>query len=177
MLLSKEIDVTTATPSCSIRVPRNRDPKSMSLVIPCYNEEEVLPELRRRLKDLVAQYTFPIEVVLIDDGSKDNTWPLICQYSHEDGFVKAIRLARNFGHQIAVTAGLDYAAGDAVVVMDADLQDPPEVIRQMLDEQIKSGKKFTQDDFIRMQKNVVCLQNARDLGPIGFGRDNQSNEK
>ena len=106
----------------------------MSLVIPCYNEQEVLPELRRRLKDLVSQYSFPIEVILVDDGSKDNTWPLIHQYSQEDGYIKAIRLARNFGHQTAITCGLDQTRGEVVVILDADLQDPPELIPEMLKE-------------------------------------------
>ena len=69
--------MSTATTPCCIRTPRNRAPNSLSLVIPCYNEEDVLAELRRRLQELVAQYSFPVEVVLVDDGSKDKTWPLI----------------------------------------------------------------------------------------------------
>jgi len=67
------------SPSCSIRTPRDSDPKSLSLVIPCYNEEAVLPELQRRLCELVSRYSIPVEIVLVDDGSKDNTWPIICQ--------------------------------------------------------------------------------------------------
>jgi glycosyltransferase involved in cell wall biosynthesis len=121
------------SPPCSIRTPRNRDPKSLSLVIPCYNEEAVLPELQRRLCELVSRYTIPVEIVLIDDGSKDNTWPMICQFAVEKTFVKSIRLARNFGHQTAVTCGLDQARGEVVVILDADLQDPPELIPEMLD--------------------------------------------
>jgi len=172
--------VTTNTPPCSIRVPRNRDPKSMSLVIPCYNEEEVLPELRRRLQELVAQYSFPIEVVLIDDGSKDNTWPLICQYSHEDGFIKAIRLARNFGHQTAITCGLDQTKGEVVVILDADLQDPPELIPEMLKDWSDGydvvygqrrqrhgeslSKKFFAFAFYRIFEKVAGLKVPRDTG-------------
>jgi dolichol-phosphate mannosyltransferase len=109
----------------------------MSLVIPCYNEEDVLPELRRRLKELVSKYSFPIEVVLIDDGSKDNTWPLIDSYAQEDGFVKAVRLARNFGHQTAITCGLDQTRGEVVVILDADLQDPPELIPEGMERRIR----------------------------------------
>lgn len=120
------------SPSCSIRTPRDRDPKSLSLVIPCYNEEAVLPELQRRLCELVSRYTLPVEIVLVDDGSKDNTWPMICQFAVEKPFVKSIRLARNFGHQTAVTCGLDQARGEVVVILDADLQDPPELIPEML---------------------------------------------
>ncbi len=152
----------------------------MSLVIPCYNEEEVLPELRRRLQELVAQYSFPIEVVLIDDGSKDNTWPLICQYSHEDGFIKAIRLARNFGHQTAITCGLDQTKGEVVVILDADLQDPPELIPEMLKDWSDGydvvygqrrqrhgealSKKFFAFAFYRIFEKVAGLKVPRDTG-------------
>ncbi len=123
-----------SSPICSVRTPRNREPKSISLVIPCYNEEAVLPELRRRLCALVTQFNCAMEIVLVDDGSADNTWPLICQFSLDQPFVKAIRLARNFGHQTAVTCGLDQARGEVVVILDADLQDPPELIHEMLKE-------------------------------------------
>lgn len=160
--------------------PRNRAPRSLSLVIPCYNEEEVLPELRRRLQELVAQYSFPIEVVLIDDGSRDNTWPLICKYSQEDTFVKAVRLARNFGHQTAITCGLDQTRGEVVVILDADLQDPPELIPEMI-EAWKDGydvvygqrkkragesvsKKFFAFAFYRIFEKVAGLTVPRDTG-------------
>jgi glycosyltransferase involved in cell wall biosynthesis len=172
--------VSTATNPCSIRTPRNRAPRSLSLVIPCYNEEEVLPELRRRLQELVAQYSFPIEVVLIDDGSRDNTWPLICKYSQEDTFVKAVRLARNFGHQTAITCGLDQTRGEVVVILDADLQDPPELIPEMI-EAWKDGydvvygqrkkragesvsKKFFAFAFYRIFEKVAGLTVPRDTG-------------
>jgi dolichol-phosphate mannosyltransferase len=152
----------------------------MSLVLPCYNEQEVLPELRRRLQDLVSKYSFPIEVVLIDDGSKDNTWPMICQYSQEDGFIKAIRLARNFGHQTAITCGLDQTRGEVVVILDADLQDPPELIPEMLKEwsdgydvvygqrRKRSGesasKKFFAFAFYRIFERIAGLKVPRDTG-------------
>ncbi len=172
--------MSTATNPCSIRTPRNRAPRSLSLVIPCYNEEEVLPELRRRLQELVAQYSFPIEVVLIDDGSRDNTWPLICKYSQEDTFVKAVRLARNFGHQTAITCGLDQTRGEVVVILDADLQDPPELIPEMI-EAWKDGydvvygqrkkragesvsKKFFAFAFYRIFEKVAGLTVPRDTG-------------
>ena len=122
------------TPPPSVRTPRNREPRSISLVIPCYNEQDVLPELRRRLQELVNQYSCPVEVVLIDDGSKDQTWPLLNQYAQEDNFIKAIRLSRNFGHQTAITCGLDQTRGEVVVILDADLQDPPELIHEMIKE-------------------------------------------
>jgi dolichol-phosphate mannosyltransferase len=152
----------------------------MSLVIPCYNEEDVLPELRRRLKDLVSKYSFPIEVVLIDDGSKDNTWPMIHSYSHEDGFIKAVRLARNFGHQTAITCGLDQTRGEVVVILDADLQDPPELIPEMLKEWCEgydvvygqrrkragesTSKKFFAFAFYRIFEKIAGLKVPRDTG-------------
>ena len=172
--------MSNATPQYTIRTPRNRPPQSMSLVLPCYNEQEVLPELRRRLQDLVSKYSFPIEVVLIDDGSKDNTWPMIYQYSQEDGFIKAIRLARNFGHQTAITCGLDQTRGEVVVILDADLQDPPELIPEMLKEwsdgydvvygqrRKRSGesasKKFFAFAFYRIFERIAGLKVPRDTG-------------
>jgi dolichol-phosphate mannosyltransferase len=152
----------------------------MSLVIPCYNEQEVLPELRRRLKDLIAKYEFPIEVLLIDDGSRDNTWPLIAQYSHEDGFIKGVRLARNFGHQTAITCGLDQTRGEVVVILDADLQDPPELIPEMLKEwsdgydvvygqrRKRAGESFSKKlfafCFYRIFEKVARMHVPRDTG-------------
>ena len=172
--------MSNATPQYTIRTPRNRAPLSMSLVIPCYNEEDVLPELRRRLKDLVSKYSFPIEVVLIDDGSKDNTWPMIHSYSQEDGFIKAVRLARNFGHQTAITCGLDQTRGEVVVILDADLQDPPELIPEMLKEWSEgydvvygqrrkragesTSKKFFAFAFYRIFEKIAGLKVPRDTG-------------
>lgn len=172
--------MSNATPQYTIRTPRNRAPQSMSLVIPCYNEEEVLPELRRRLQDLVSKYSFPIEVVLIDDGSKDSTWPMIHQYSQGDAFIKAIRLARNFGHQTAITCGLDQTRGEVVVILDADLQDPPELIPEMLKEWSdgydvvygqrrkrageSTSKKFFAFAFYRIFERVAGLKVPRDTG-------------
>lgn len=105
----------------------------LSLIIPVYNEEAVLPllisELRERLKDIPAQY----EVLFINDGSRDRTAEVLQAAAQEDPRVKVLSFSRNFGHQTAVTAGLDFAQGDAVVVMDADLQDPPELLPRMLE--------------------------------------------
>jgi len=115
-----------------VRLRRRAPPKLLSIVIPLYNEEEVLPLLRAELEMLCEQLPVPVEAVLIDDGSNDRTLDLMCAWASEAPHVKAISLSRNFGHQIAVTAGLDIARGEAVVIMDADLQDPPEVIHEML---------------------------------------------
>ncbi len=107
-------------------------PAMLSLVIPMYNEEQVVPFLRRALEQFMAEVSGETEVILVNDGSSDSTLAHIAEWAAEDPRVKVIHLSRNFGHQIACTAGLDFAAGDAVVVLDADLQDPLEVIHEMI---------------------------------------------
>jgi polyisoprenyl-phosphate glycosyltransferase len=102
-----------------------------SLVLPIYNEEETIQELVRRLESLVEQLDGDAEVILVDDGSSDSSYELLVAARKKDPRFKLLRLSRNFGHQIAVTAGLDVASGEAVIVMDADLQDPPEVALEL----------------------------------------------
>ena len=100
----------------------------ISVVIPCYNEFETLPRLYERLSAASATWFDDYEILLVDDGSDENTWQLIADICAADSNWKAIRFSRNFGHQAAVSAGLAHVRGDAVVIMDADLQDPPEVL-------------------------------------------------
>jgi len=107
------------------------DSVKYSIVIPIFNEEESFGALVARLRGVMAQLDGPAEVVLVDDGSADRSFELMAAVAAEDARFKVLQLSRNFGHQIAITAGMDMAAGQAVVVMDADLQDPPEVILQM----------------------------------------------
>ncbi|HBE80653.1 MAG TPA: glycosyltransferase, partial [Firmicutes bacterium] len=102
-----------------------------SLIIPVYNEEETLPELYNRLCGLIKKLDGDAEVLLIDDGSMDASYPLLIDMHIKDSRFKVIHFSRNFGHQIAITAGMDLACGKAVVIMDADLQDPPEVVLEM----------------------------------------------
>ena len=102
-----------------------------SIVIPVFNEEEALEELISRLRLLLESLDGPGEVVAVDDGSYDRSYEILLKASAEDPRFKVMQLSRNFGHQIAITAGLDFAAGDAIVVMDADLQDPPSVVLEM----------------------------------------------
>ena len=102
-----------------------------SVVIPCYNEEEVIMESYRRITAVMLSMGEPYELVFVNDGSKDATPALLNQLSDEDSSVRVLHFARNAGHQIAVSAGLDYAAGSAIVIIDADLQDPPELIPDM----------------------------------------------
>src|SRR3989338_1120566 len=99
----------------------------LSLVIPMYNEEEVIPELLLRLKESSKEWG-QYEVIFVDDGSTDSTPKLLSNAVEGSAFFRLIRFTRNFGHQIAVSAGLEHASGDCVAVMDGDLQDPPEVI-------------------------------------------------
>jgi polyisoprenyl-phosphate glycosyltransferase len=107
------------------------DALKYSIVVPVYNEEESLAELVRRLREIMDKLDGPSEAVLVDDGSKDSSYPLMLDARHADPRFKVIQLSRNFGHQLAITAGMDSASGQAVVVMDADLQDPPEVVLEM----------------------------------------------
>ena len=102
-----------------------------SIIAPIYNEKENLPELHRRVKEVMDSTGEPWELILVDDGSSDGSTDLIRALAKEDPCVRPVIFARNFGHQVAVTAGLDYSRGDAVVIIDADLQDPPELILEM----------------------------------------------
>jgi glycosyltransferase involved in cell wall biosynthesis len=102
-----------------------------SIVAPIYNEKANLPELRRRITEVMESTGEPWELILVDDGSTDGSTEIIRAMAKEDKHIRPVVFARNFGHQIAITAGWDYARGDAIVIIDADLQDPPEVILEM----------------------------------------------
>ncbi|QHW32959.1 glycosyltransferase family 2 protein [Paenibacillus rhizovicinus] len=104
-----------------------------SIIIPMYNEEAVIQETYRRLKKVMSSTGQTYELLFINDGSKDRSAKIIEEYGYWDETVKLIDFSRNFGHQIAITAGMDYASGDAVIIIDADLQDPPELILQMIE--------------------------------------------
>src|ERR1700728_1278183 len=107
-------------------------PPTYSLVVPIFNEEAVIPVLMRRLDALLETLDAEAEVIFVDDGSKDTSASVIEAKTRADTRYRLIKLSRNFGHQIAITVGLDHAAGRAVIVMDADLQDPPEGVRHMI---------------------------------------------
>jgi dolichol-phosphate mannosyltransferase len=104
-----------------------------SFIIPIYNEEETISEMYRRVSAVMDQMDGPVELLLIDDGSKDCSLEMLRELHHQDGRVLYLSFARNFGHQIAVTAVLNFAKGQVIVVMDADLQDPPEVVLDMVE--------------------------------------------
>jgi polyisoprenyl-phosphate glycosyltransferase len=104
-----------------------------SIVIPMYNEEAVIEETYRRLKKVMSSTGESYELLFVNDGSRDRSAEIIREYGFWDATVKLIDFSRNFGHQIAVTAGMDHSLGDAVILIDADLQDPPELILDMID--------------------------------------------
>lgn len=106
---------------------------TVTIIAPIYNEFESLPELYRRVNETMSETGETWELILVDDGSRDGSTDRIRQLAGSDEHVKPVIFARNFGHQIAVTAGLDYSRGDAVVIIDADLQDPPELIPELLE--------------------------------------------
>lgn len=102
-----------------------------SIIAPIFNEKDNLPELHRRVTEVMNSTGESWELILVDDGSSDGSSDIIREFAKKDKHIRPVIFARNFGHQVAVTAGLDYSRGDAVVIIDADLQDPPELILEM----------------------------------------------
>jgi dolichol-phosphate mannosyltransferase len=103
-----------------------------SLVIPIFNEQETIAALRAKIDELALRLDQSVEVILVNDGSRDQSADLLNKISAEDPKYKIVHFSRNFGHQVAITAGMDYSSGQAVIIMDADLQDPPEVVLQLV---------------------------------------------
>jgi polyisoprenyl-phosphate glycosyltransferase len=153
---------------------------SYSIIIPIYNEEENITEMYRRLNLVMEALDGETELILIDDGSRDNSLNMMRELHHKDSRVCYLSFARNFGHQIAVTAGLNFAQGEAVVIMDADLQDPPELIFQMIEKwqegyhvvyaarlsRKKEGwlKRFTAYAFYRILRRLADVDIPPDTG-------------
>jgi len=133
------------------------NPKLLSVVIPCYNEEEIVPLLVPQLASFLDNSPYPCEVLIVDDGSSDRTIELLADWCKTDERIKVLSLSRNFGHQYAATAGIDYAAGDAIVLIDADLQDPLDVIHRMVEQYCKGY-------------DVVCGQRVARPGESVFKR-------
>ena len=106
--------------------------KSLAVIVPCFNEEEVIQESYRRLKNILLSLPNPSEIIFINDGSVDKTELLLTEITKKDEQVKVISFSRNFGHQKAVTAGINHCTSDLAVIIDADLQDPPELIPEMI---------------------------------------------
>lgn len=104
----------------------------ISIVIPLYNEEENIPQLQSRLVAATVSWGIPFEVVLVNDGSSDSTPSMLDELAQNDARFKIIHFSRNFGHQPAISAGIKHAMGDAVIIMDGDLQDPPEILQRFI---------------------------------------------
>jgi len=106
---------------------------TLDVIIPIYNEQECIPELMKRLSELKSKMRTRADLrfIFVNDGSKDKSLKLLSDYADKHSYIKIINFSRNFGHQLAITAGLDYADADYVVIIDADLQDPPEIIDDM----------------------------------------------
>ncbi len=154
-------------------------PTELSVVIPAYNEEENLPTLYARLRAALDPLDISYEIIFVNDGSRDRTLPMLQQLATDDPRVVAIDLARNFGHQIAISAGLDHTRGRAVIIMDGDLQDPPEVLPEFIAKwreghdvvyairaQRKEGpiKRFAYTLFYRLLKQVASIDIPLDAG-------------
>ena len=123
------MDVLSVPAGAAVRA---MDVPSLSIVVPVYNEDAVLPEFHRRLAAVLDLLPAVAEVIYVNDGSQDGSLSLLHRLRNADVRVAVLDLSRNFGKEIAMTAGLDHARGDAVVVIDADLQDPPELIPQLV---------------------------------------------
>ena len=151
-----------------------------SLIIPIYNEEENITELYRRIRSVMDRLEQSVELIFINDGSRDNSLKLIRELQEKDDRVCYLSLARNFGHQIAVTAGLNFARGQAVIILDADLQDPPELIPDLIEKwrqgyqviyaqrtkRKKEGwfKRFTAYVFYRLLQQLADVNIPTDTG-------------
>ncbi len=166
----------------SIHASDNSSPMLLSVVLPAYNEQAVLPRTYARfsaMADELAQWGMDYELVFVNDGSRDNTPEMLNELAGKDRHVRAVHLARNFGHQAAVTAGLTVARGDVVAVMDCDLQDPPEILPQFLAKWREGfqvvyavrkkrkewlGKRFAYWAFYRLMRAISDLDIPLDSG-------------
>ncbi len=136
--------------------------KLLSVVVPCFNEAEVLGETYRRLKSILGHLGDRLELVFVDDGSADATWQKLRELARSDARLTAVKLSRNFGHQFAISAGLDHSKGRYVAVIDADLQDPPELIPRMLElaqqgYDVVFGRRATRDGETALKKLTARL--------------------
>ncbi len=134
--LTNPADVSTPQQEAVQKQAESLDPDQrpvISVIVPIFNEEEVIPELHRRMAAVLGNIGQPWELVCVNDGSRDASLSMLLSLREQDARVKIINFSRNFGHQIAITAGMDYALGDAIAIIDADLQDPPELIGEMFD--------------------------------------------
>lgn len=169
--MTASLHIATATPA----------EVGLTVVVPAYDEAKVLPLFHRRLIAVLDGLSLNSRVLYVDDGSRDATWPVLCQVASEDYRISAVRLSRNFGKEAALTAGIDLADPlDAVVIIDADLQDPPELIPRLIEQwregfdvvyatrQQREGegwfKRFTAHVFYRLMSRMAAFEVPRDTG-------------
>ena len=133
------LDDNPFDPGARKRPPAASAPMRLSIVVPVYNEAAVIVEFNRRLSAVRGRLALASDVIFVDDGSRDQSPALLRALHESDPTISVITLSRNFGKEIAMTAGLDYSRGDAVVLIDADLQDPPELIATLVDQWSKEG--------------------------------------
>ncbi len=117
----------------SVMTKKVKEGFKISAIIPCYNEEEIIKTTYMRVRDVLETNFKEYEILLIDDGSKDNTLSIIEELAKRDSKIKIIAFSRNFGKEAALSAGIAHALGDFAILLDADLQDPPELVPEMLD--------------------------------------------
>ena len=153
--------------------------KTITIIIPAYNEEESLPFLYERLEKLINSIeNYEFEILFVNDGSKDNTINLIKQYREKDSRISYVDFSRNFGKETAMIAGLDYAKGDAVIFMDADLQDPPELIPEMIkyweegyDDVYAQRKSRAGESFLKKFTSKMYYRVLQMLTPVPIQKD------
>jgi polyisoprenyl-phosphate glycosyltransferase len=152
----------------------------ISVVVPCYNEELNLDSLFARLFKVLDSLNLQYEIVCVNDGSRDNTLKYLIEYHHRNPVIKVVNFSRNFGKEIALTAGIEYATGDAIIPIDADLQDPPELIGELIEKwregydvvyckrRSRQGeswlKKITANAFYRVIQKMTSVEIPRDTG-------------
>jgi polyisoprenyl-phosphate glycosyltransferase len=152
----------------------------ISVVVPAYNEELVINETHKRLNDALSSIAADYEIIYVNDGSRDKTIEILKEIGAKDSHVRILNFSRNFGHQVAVTAGIQHATGDAVVLIDADLQDPPELIKEFVRKwqegydvvyairKSRAGetwfKKFTAAIYYRTLRKLIDIEIPLDTG-------------
>lgn len=155
----------------------------LSVIIPIFNEMETLPELYQRLITILKAITDEYEIIFVNDGSTDDSLELIHQFHQENWRVKCLSFSRNFGHQIAITAGISHASGQAIIIMDGDLQDPPEMIPQFVEKWQKGynvvygirqkrkeswKKRMAYTIFYRLLRSISNIDIPLDSGDFGL---------
>lgn len=166
------------TDTTTLRPRETPGPKLLSVVVPVYNEEDVLEEFERRTREALESLNQVYELVLVNDGSSDGTLAVILRLRQANPNITLVNLSRNFGKEIALTAGLDQALGDVIVVIDADLQDPPELIGKMIEEWRKGydvvyAQRLNREgeSWLKKKTAAIFYSLMQKLGPVHIPAD------